>query len=183
LYASGRGNSSTLYLDGQAFGQTARTVDDSRDRVDLQFPTGNSDKASDFESWFYLYPTLLVTEVDVTYSAMTVIDTATISVVSTTPTATVKPIVQVATIYLNYPAIAPATISLSLNGDSTIASVPSSVQVEAGKDSVTVTISIIGVPFDAATDTFTLSASVANALGTASSQSASFTITGQVNTT
>ncbi|QAU23613.1 hypothetical protein EO087_06135 [Dyella sp. M7H15-1] len=180
LYAAGRGNTGTLYLDGQAFGQTARTADNSRDRIDLQFPTGNSDKASDFESWFYLYPVLAVTEVDLTYSAMTVQDNGTPTVISTTPAATTQPIVQQATIYLNYTAIAPATIHLSLNGDATVASVPSTVQVKAGDASVTVTVTLSGVPAEGVTDTFALSAAINTALGTAAAQTASFTVTGQI---
>lgn len=178
LYSSGR--RSPLYLDGQAFGQTAETADGSRERVDLQFPTGNSEKASDFESWFYLYPTLAVTEIDIAYTALTVDgSTGDATIVSSTPQATSNPAVQVATIYLNYPATVKTTINLTLNGDSTVASVPSTVQVAVGDSSTTVNIAINGVPTDSSTETFTLSASITSALGTAPAQTVSFTVTGQ----
>jgi hypothetical protein len=179
LYASPSGGSQ-IYLDGQAFGQTAKANIGSRDRIDLLFPTGSSDKASDFESWFYLYPILAVSEVDLSYSALTVSDSdGDVSIVASTPTATTTPVVQKAMIQLNYPAVEAATITLSLNGDATVASVPSSVAVKVGDECVSVDITIDGAPADEQTESFTLTASIANAIGTAISQSATFTVTGQ----
>jgi hypothetical protein len=48
-------SSGTLFLDGQCFGMTA-TRSDGTARTDLAIPSGNGEKASDFESWFYLTP-------------------------------------------------------------------------------------------------------------------------------
>ena len=49
-----------IYLDGQAFGTPGVRADKVTANVGLQLPSGNSAKASDFESWFYLAPTLSV---------------------------------------------------------------------------------------------------------------------------
>ena len=43
-----------LYLDGQAFGKPGLAADNTTPRTDLVFPTGNAQRASDFDSWFYL---------------------------------------------------------------------------------------------------------------------------------
>lgn len=43
-----------LYLDGQAFGQPGLRADNKTRRTALIFPTGNAQRASDFESWFFL---------------------------------------------------------------------------------------------------------------------------------
>ena len=41
-----------VYLDGQAFARPGVQADNTTPRIDLVFPTGQSAKASDFESWF-----------------------------------------------------------------------------------------------------------------------------------
>ena len=46
-------------FDGEAFGKPATRVDGSAG-VGLQFPSGANEKASDFESWFYLLPIVLI---------------------------------------------------------------------------------------------------------------------------
>lgn len=43
-----------LYLDGQAFGQPGLRADNKTRRTALIFPTGHAQRASDFESWFFL---------------------------------------------------------------------------------------------------------------------------------
>lgn len=178
-YASPSGGAQ-IYLDGQAFGQSAAASLGKRERIDLQFPTGNSERASDFESWFYLYPVLTVSSVTLTYSALTVEQSGnSVTVVSSTPSTNSSPIVQQAQITLNYRAVETATISLSLLGDGSVASVPSSVTVNPGDESVSVTIAINGAPAVGQTESFTLTASITSAIGSASAQNASFTVTGQ----
>ncbi|GLQ45817.1 hypothetical protein GCM10007862_08680 [Dyella lipolytica] len=178
-YASPAGGAQ-IYLDGQAFGQSAAASIGKRERIDLQFPTGNSERASDFESWFYLYPVLTVSEVTLTYSALTVQQSGnSVTIVGSTPSTNSSPIVQQAQIALNYRAVEAATISLSLLGDGSVASVPSSVAVNPGDESVSVTIAINGAPADGQTESFTLTASITSAIGSASAQNASFTVTGQ----
>lgn len=43
-----------LYLDGQAFGRPGLRAGGQTQRTALVFPTGNAERASDFESWFFL---------------------------------------------------------------------------------------------------------------------------------
>jgi hypothetical protein len=49
-----RAGNQILYLDGQVFGQPGVRLDNQTPRTELIFKSGNGDKASDFESWFYL---------------------------------------------------------------------------------------------------------------------------------
>jgi hypothetical protein len=51
---SSRGGS--LHLDGQTFALPGVGADGVMPRVDLAFPSGNNNRASDFESWFWLTP-------------------------------------------------------------------------------------------------------------------------------
>jgi hypothetical protein len=172
-----------LYLDGQTFSQTGTSANGLNQRIDLRLPSGDSRKASDFESWFYLYPILTVTSVQVTYSALTVDNSlGTPTIIQTTPPATTSPIVQYVTISLNYSPIRSTSLTLSLTGDATIASVPSTVQINPGELGVQVPVTITGAPPNNVTQTFTLTVSLSNALGFAASASASFTITGHTQT-
>jgi hypothetical protein len=182
LYANAGDSSQLIYLDGQAFGQTAQTAAGSRSRVDLQFPSGNGDRASDFDSWFYLYPILTVDSVSVTYPALIAIDDGNSVAVyqpPLPPAPPYTPVTQNATIVLNYPAAAAATISLSLVGDSSVASVPTTLAVPVGSSSVTLPITFKGAPAVGTTTTITLSASVNNAINATDARSATFTVTGQ----
>jgi Family of unknown function (DUF6519) len=47
-------NGRPVYLDGQAFAMPGGDRGDGRQRLHLQFPSGNGVRASDFESWFYI---------------------------------------------------------------------------------------------------------------------------------
>lgn len=169
-----------IWLDGQAFGQTGTPASGNGERVDLGLPSGDGARASDFESWFYLYPALAVQSVAFTYQALVVASVnGAPTIVATKPGATTQPIVQQATITLNYAAVAATTLQLSLTGDANVASVPSSVAVNVGESSVNVNVSINALPAAGAAHTYTLTASLPSALGQASSQSASFTISGR----
>lgn len=175
-----------LYLDGQVFGITAGAAGTAFNGqyIDLQFPSGNGVRASDFESWFYLYPALAVESVSLTYSQITVENPgASVVVVSTTPPFTARPVVQQATISLNYPALQATTIQLAMAGDTSIASTPASVTVQAGQSSVVVDVTLQGVPPNDSTESFTLTASLPTVLGFATSQSESFSVTGQIKLT
>jgi hypothetical protein len=172
---------SQLYLDGQTFSQVVTNSSGQGQRVDLQFPSGNNAKGSDFESWFYLYPILSVVSLQPTYTALTVTPSVTDTpvITQTTPPATTTPIVQLVTVTLLYPAAQAGTIALSLTGDTTIANLPASVPFNAGDSGVSVPVSITAVPGNI-TDTFTVTASLTNALGFSSSATATFTITGVI---
>ena len=64
-----------LYLDGQTFGQLGPLRADGSPSVGLQFPSGNGEKASDFESWFYLAPELLLLSITVNFTSPLTIET------------------------------------------------------------------------------------------------------------
>jgi Family of unknown function (DUF6519) len=64
----------SIYLDGQAFGRSGPNdlrADQSTPRTALMFPSGAGERASDFESWFYMVPPpLQVTAVNfISYNA------------------------------------------------------------------------------------------------------------------
>jgi hypothetical protein len=168
-----------VFLDGEAFGQAALRADGTTPRIDLQLPSGNDTKGADFDSWFYLYPTLAVASAQVTYTALTVTQAGgVVKVTASTPTANPLPTAQQATITLNYPALVATPINLSLQGPGGIVTAPSSVTIAAGAMSIPVTLSLIGVPAAGAAATFTLTASIINAIGLPlSAQSQQFTIT------
>ena len=171
MYASESGKQ--LYLDGQAFGNSVSSAGEDRQRIDLSFPSGNDQRASDFESWFYLYPALQVESVAFTYSELVVDSNA--AIISAVPISTTKPIVQNATITLNYTAVEATTIQLSMTGDADVASVPSQANVAAGDTQVIVPVTINGPPTETKMK-FTLTASMPSSLGEATSQTASFII-------
>jgi hypothetical protein len=168
-----------VFLDGEAFGQPALRADGTTPRIDLQLPSGNDEKATDFDSWFYLYPTLAVASAQVTYTALTVTQAGgVVRVTASTPAATPLPTAQQATVTLNYPALVATTINLSLQGPPGVVTAPPTVTIAAGAISIPVTLSLIGVPAAGAPATFTFTASIINAIGIPmSAQSQQFTIT------
>jgi hypothetical protein len=182
IFSGSGGNQ--LFLDGQSYGQAALRADGTTPRIDLQLPSGNDEKASDFESWFYVAPTLVLSSLTVNYPALTVIINANNQVTGVTaPNAAgaPQPVVPQATLTVNYPAIADTTVSLALTGASgvgTIASIPSTVTINRNTTSVTIPISVLGNPGANTTDTFQITASITSAVGLTSQLTASFTVTG-----
>jgi hypothetical protein len=186
-------NAGYAYLDGQTFSQPATATNGTRERVDFVFPSGNEAKASDFESWFFLYPVLVAQTAQVTYSAITVqSQSGAVTIVQTMVTGSTTPVTvtsgstppqQQLTVSFNYPAIKAATLSLVVTGDTTIVNIPATATIPAGQSSVAVNVSIIGVPVVAAGQappSFTLTASLSPSGGwPGSSASASFTVTGE----
>lgn len=180
LYARSEGGKA-LYLDGQAFGTTKKVGEKLfvRERIDLVLPSGNDERASDFESWFYLYPALGVRDVAFRYDEVTVADANGVpTIVDTKPPAQTQPITQQAKIRLTYPASADTTLQLSMAGGNVV-SVPAEVQVKAGEETVTVDVTIQRLPKDDKPVTFTLTATLPSALGNADSESASFQLQGR----
>ena len=166
-----------LYLDGQAFGVDARRQVHGRERVDLRFPSGNDERASDFESWFYLYPAQSVQAVDFTYERVTVINNNGMPVITEAePAPTSQPIVQRATITLAYAALGATVVQLAMSGDASVASVPANATVSAGETTASVDVAIRRVPDSNNQMPFTLTASLPTALNQASAQTAEFSI-------
>lgn len=181
---SGSGDNQ-LFLDGQSYGEGAFREDGTTPRIDLRLPSGNSEKASDFEGWFYLAPMLTLTSITVNYPALTVVvdshNTVTGVTAANTPGTAPQPVTPQATVAVNYPAIVDTTINLALSGASgagAIASIPSTATIHKGHTSATVDISILSNPGPKATLTFQITASLNSALGQVAPASVSFTLTG-----
>jgi hypothetical protein len=169
-----------MYLDGQSLGQTA-TNNDGTTRIDLQLPSGNGSKASDFESWFYVAPTLLITQVTVPYTTLFVVldpNGGVTGVTSSAPGTPVQTVVPYATVTVSYPALADAQITLTLTGADSVATIQSPVTIHAGETSTNATISVTGNPPNASTVTVTVNASIVSAVGPIPGSTATFTITG-----
>src|SRR5579883_751853 len=176
---------SQLFLDGQSYGQAALRADGTTPRVDLQLPSGNDEKASDFESWFYVAPTLVLSSLTVNYPALTVVINANNQVTGVTasgaPGVPPQPVQPQATLRVNYPAIADTNVTLALTGATgvgTIASIPSTAVIKRGTSSVVIPISVLGNPGANTTDTFQITASITSAIGQAFQLTTSFTVTG-----
>jgi hypothetical protein len=185
VYASSA--TGNIYLDGVTFGDTGTRAGDGSQCVTLLPPSGNSTKASDFDSWFYLAPTVLITSVAIQgiennapqpLSAVTVQVNSNNQVTGLIVTGTPAPVpvsaVQ-ALITVNYAPVAATIITLSLFGQGvgTVVSIQATATVPAGQTTVTVPISIQGNPGvntngAGITDTVTLNASVATAVGNVS---------------
>ncbi len=177
--------SSQLYLDGYTLGASATRADGSTPRMDIALPSGNQERANDFESWFYVAPTLAASALSVNTPAMQVLSNrfGAISVVAagtTTPTITPQ-----ATLTVNYPAIAPTNVALVLTGTTgvgSIVNVPATVTIAQNQNTVTIPINVTANPgpnFPAtAPMSFTLTATLTSAIGGISALSATFTLAG-----
>ena len=109
IFSNGAGGQ--IYLDGQTFGEPGSPRADGSASVGLQFPSGNGAKASDFESWFYLAPVLLLVSVTVNFTSPLTIETNLSATAGTAPIA----VTPTATVTINYPPIAiPTTVALVL---------------------------------------------------------------------
>jgi len=75
VFAGSPGN--LTYLDGQTYGTPGVRADRVTPRIDLQFPSGNLEKASDFESWFYLAPVLGIAAFTVAPASASIVPTPT----------------------------------------------------------------------------------------------------------
>ena len=177
--------SSQLYLDGYTLGASATRADGSTPRMDIALPSGNQERANDFESWFYVAPTLTASALTVNTPAMQVLSNrfGAISIVAagtTTPTITPQ-----ATLTVNYPAIAPTNVALVLTGTTgvgSIVNVPANVTIAQNQSTVTIPINVTANPgpnFPAtAPMSFTLTATLTSAIGGISALSATFTLAG-----
>jgi Family of unknown function (DUF6519) len=183
-------NSGRLLLDGQAFSVSAIRADGNTPRIDLQLPSGNNDKASDFESWFYVAPQLMLISLKINYPDLTIVLDTSNNIIGVRPSSTEsdgsKIVTPAATVTVSYPALADTTVTLALSGPTGFVSIQSSVIVIQGQTNASFLISILnnpGVEYINSTEhpityTFMITASLSAALGPPQSQSASLTLTG-----
>jgi hypothetical protein len=157
-----------VYLDGQSFGKSGSNRIDGSPRIDLQFPSGNNQKASDFESWFFLAPILTIVSVTVQPPAVTLTQSA-------------PPPAVTGTVTLNYPPSADTVVSLSVAPPANvfpIVSVPASVTVLKNSISQTFTVSVLGNTGIPQAQPFVITASLPPALGVSRSQATTLNVTG-----
>ncbi len=187
--SSGTG-ATQLFLDGHTLGQPTTNADGTQ-RMDLQLPSGSGSASSDFESWFYVAPTLLIANLSVAFPALfaIVFNNVVTGVSNTAPnpaTGTTGPAVSpFVTITTNYRALADAQITLSLVDEkgvaSTNATIESPITIHRGEQSVNAAITVTGNPEINAvpmTVTITVEASIVSAIGPLPTTPVNFTLTG-----
>ncbi len=190
---SSRAGSTQLFLDGQSYGQAATNADGTT-RMDLQLPSGTGQRSSDFDSWFYVAPTLLITSINVAYPALYAIvvnDVVTgASTVPYNPTTGAAPpaVSPYVTVFTNYRALVDTQLTLSLQDSTgavtTFATIESPVTIHAGELSVNAAITVTGNPITNAvptTVTLTVEASIATAIGPIAASPVTFTLTGGIS--
>ena len=167
-----------IYLDGQVFGEAGTRADGSA-RVALKLPSGNGEKASDFESWFYLAPELLLTSITTTISTpqnapqdQELVGTALQFTVQT----------GTATVTLSYAPIKSVTVQLVLtlqNGTgaaSDTITIPSALTFAVGEKSKDFTLKVVKEPSRGTAVNFQLTASLKPLVGPDSVVSTNFTL-------
>jgi hypothetical protein len=185
------GPSGPVYLDGQCFG-AAGTRGDGSPRMDLSVPSGNGEKASDFESWFYLTPTQQIASVNIDHPNVAFV------VVSTNPfgfnqvklvdmPANNQPdpgqpaVTPAVTVTLRVAATAATTIALSVSGGipGTVQLQQQSVTVPRGATTPTAPVALaISNPGAGQGQTYTVTATLTLPSGQQTSATATITVTG-----
>jgi Family of unknown function (DUF6519) len=185
--SSGTG-STQIFLDGRSFGQPITNANGSS-RINLQLPSGAGEASSDFESWFYLAPTLLITSLTLAYPALYVIAPngviTGVAAAPVNPSTKITPVSPFVTITTNYHALVDTEITLSLQdatgAASTYANVESPITIHAGEESVNAAINVTGNPMvngQYTTVTITVQASILTAVGAIAATPVTFTLTG-----
>jgi hypothetical protein len=183
--SSGVGNGQ-LFLDGQGLGQPT-TNPDGTTRIDLQLPSSTGERSSDFESWFYLAPTLLIANLTVAFPALFAIapDGELVGVATHKVSGFETGVNPFATVIANYRALVDTQVTLSLldsNGQpSQWGNIDSPVTIHAGEVSTNAAINITGNPRTNGIDntvTITVQANIATAIGPLPATPVTFTLTG-----
>jgi hypothetical protein len=160
--------SAQIFLDGQVFGTPGVRADGITPRTDLIFNSGTGEKASDFESWFFLAPTFSLVSLSVQPGS-----------VSFTPSAP-NPPAPVATLTVNSAATVDTVVPLSLIPPATggaAVTLPPSVTVPRGSTSVVFTVGVRNSG-NSNPEVYGIAASVTNALGFTNTVTATVTVTG-----
>jgi hypothetical protein len=163
-------NGTQIYLDGQSFGIAGSFRIDGTPRIDLQLPSGNNAKASDFESWFYLAPIVNLVSLTVSPSSITF-----------TPSGPPSPATATGTVTLNYAPGVDTAITLSVAattpGAPQVVSVPPQVVVPKNANSQTFNISAYNTNLFQS-ESYVITASLPPALGMSRSQTATLNVAG-----
>lgn len=176
---------SAIYLDGQSFGTPGVRADQVTPRIDLRFPTGNQDRASDFESWFYVAPILLFNTFTIVPASVAVVRDPASGVTKVVDNSNNQPnpsgpaVTPTGTIVLNYPVLGDTVVALSLVNSAVqnVVRVPASVTVAKGSAQQTFPIQIVGNPGAVATK-FDITATIVAPSGFQATSTAELTVTG-----
>jgi len=172
--------SGQAFLDGQAFGTPSLRADKVTPRMDLQLPSGNSEKASDFESWFYLAPTLAVVSLVIDHPAVQINQNGTVSDVGApAPAPAVSP---QATVTLNYSAPKGTVITLSITGPNSAGVIAplTTLTIAGGSKTGQFPIQVVGNTGTPVVQTYNINAQLTDLTGTTSGAGAQFSVTGFV---
>jgi len=139
-----------IYVDGQALGQRGLRADGTP-RIDLQLPSGDRRRASDFESWFYIQLQLPPSNlVGLSFAATKVLAGASLN----------------GTVVLDNPAPAPNGVQVKLTSSATQATVtPATLQVPPGQTQAQFSIATNGTGLGGSI-TVVITASAGNATQT-----------------
>ncbi len=170
--------SGQAFLDGQAFGTSAVRADNVTPRINLQLPSGNSEKASDFESWFYLAPTLAVVSLAIDHPSVQFNADGTVSDLGhATPAVSPQ-----ATLTLNYAAVKDTVITLSISGPSSagVISPLTTLTIKSGSATGQFPVQVIGNTGTSTIQSYSINAQLTDLTGSTSEVSAQFSVTGFV---
>jgi Family of unknown function (DUF6519) len=181
----GAGALSGRLLDGQVFGQPATRADGLTPRVALSFPSGDSVRASDFESWFFVAPVTrfdTMTVAPATVAFVVVPGTRLVKLVDATsgqPNPNAPAAIPVLTITLGFNALQATTVALSVAGGTAgIVTVPASVTIARGSSAPAAPVQIQVRNPGPVTQSFTITASLVLASGQSIFRTATLTVTG-----
>jgi hypothetical protein len=108
-----------LYLDGHALGQSGFRAD-GKPRIDLEFPSGDNRRSSDFESWFYL-------QLQIPPPKLVALTLSSPTVIAGNPVT--------GTVMLDFPSATASTIKLTTGATQITA--PATVTIPAGQTQIT----------------------------------------------
>lgn len=181
----GAGALSGQCLDGQAFGQPATRADGTTPRIALGFPSGNSARASDFESWFFVAPVQRIETMTITPAAVAFVvvpGTRTVKLVDASsgqPTPSAPEVVPTLNLRTGFNALQETTIALSVAGGTAgIVTAPATLTVPRGASVPTAQVPLQVRNPGPVTQTFTITASLVPPSGQSVFGSATLTVTG-----
>ncbi len=181
----GAGALSGQFLDGQAFGAAATRTDGTTPRTTLQFPSGDSVRASDFESWFFVAPVQRIASMTVTPTAVAFVvvpGTRTIKLVDAsagTPSPSLPAVTPTLALTLGYNALSDTSIALSVTGGTAgTVTVPATVTVPRGSSAPAAAVTVQVRNPGPVTQTYTITATLALPSGQSAFSSVTLTVTG-----
>jgi Family of unknown function (DUF6519) len=170
----GSSSNGNIYLDGQSFGSDGIRTTDGSDCVNLTVPSGDSLAVSDYESWFYLAPSVFVASVviqgvnngqTINITALKVVVNAQNQVIALQIGESNLVTKLQATITLSYAPISMTVVKLafaSVSGGNPagVVSITSAVEFSAGQLTATTPIDVVGNPGGGNTVVVNLNAAV-----------------------